>query len=316
MTNAVQNTNKALTTTNQEKNVTEEVLGRVNDLSKKGELVIPPGYSAANALKSAWLMLQETLDREKKPVLQVCSKATIANSLLDMVIQGLSPAKKQCYFVAYGKQLQLMRSYMGTVAVTKRLKGIKDVKAYCIYEGDEFEQTFDLDTATLKITKFNPKFENIDLTKIKGAFAVVLGDEGPIYTEVMNINQIKKAWGQGTAYKSGKSTAHNNFTDEMAKKTVINRACKMFANTSDDSDLLIEAFNNSDEKQYDEEKIINNVQAEVKQEIEEKANRKSLDIQEDTHEKETVIDVESKNVSNENENARKTAQQTEIGLEF
>ncbi|AGK97375.1 recombinase RecT [Clostridium pasteurianum] len=316
MPNSVQNTNnKALTT--QEKNITEEVLSRVNDLSKKGELVVPQGYSAANALKSAWLMLQETVDREKNPVLQVCSKATVANSLLDMVIQGLSPAKKQCYFVAYGKQLQLMRSYMGTVAVTKRLKGIKDVKAYCIYEGDEFEQTFDLDTATLKITKFDPKFENIDLTKIKGAFAVVLGDKGPIYTEVMNINQIKKAWGQGVAYKSGKSTAHNNFTDEMAKKTVINRACKMFANTSDDSDLLIEAFNNSDEKQYDEDKIINNVQAEVNQEIEEKANKKTLDIQEDNV-KEKVIDVESKKaeVSNENENAQQSAKQTEIGLEF
>lgn len=317
MTNSVQNTNnKALTT--QEKNVTEEVLTRVNDLSKKGELVVPPGYSAANALKSAWLMLQETVDREKKPVLQVCSKATIANSLLDMVIQGLSPAKKQCYFVAYGNKLQLMRSYMGTVAVTKRLKGIKDVKAYCIYEGDEFEQKYDLDTATLQITKFNPKFENIDLNKIKGAFAVVLGENGPIYTEVMNINQIKKAWGQGVAYKSGKSTAHNNFTDEMAKKTVINRACKMFANTSDDSDLLIEAFNNSDEKTYDEDKIIDNVQAEVKQEIQEKANKKTLDIQEDIHEKEPVIDVESKKaeVSNENKNTQQGAQQTEIGLEF
>jgi recombination protein RecT len=207
---------------------------------------------------------------------------------------------------------------MGTIAVTKRLKGIKDVKAYCIYEGDEFEQTFDLDTATLKITKFNPKFENIDLTKIKGAFAVVLGDKGPIYTEVMNIGQIKKAWGQGVAYKSGKSTAHNNFTDEMTKKTVINRACKMFANTSDDSDLLIEAFNNSDEKTYDEDKIIDNVQAEVKQEIEEKANKKTLDIQDDVHEKEKAIDVESKKaeVSNENENVQQGAKQTEIGLEF
>ncbi|WP_243124300.1 recombinase RecT [Clostridium sp. AWRP] len=39
------------------------------------------------------------------------------------MMQGLTPAKKQCYFVVYGKQLQLMRSYMGTAAVTKRLNG-------------------------------------------------------------------------------------------------------------------------------------------------------------------------------------------------
>lgn len=44
---------------------------RVNDLSKKGELIVPPGYSAANALKSAWLMLQETVDREKEVIMKV-----------------------------------------------------------------------------------------------------------------------------------------------------------------------------------------------------------------------------------------------------
>ncbi|MBC8059295.1 MAG: recombinase RecT [Clostridiaceae bacterium] len=256
----------------QEKNVTEEVLARVNDLSKKGELLIPSGYSPENALKSAWLILQETVDRDKKLVLQTCSKSSTANALLNMVIQGLSPLKKQCYFVAYGGKLELMRSYMGTVAVTKRLKGVNDVKAYCIYEGDEFETEYNIDTAVLKITKFNPKFENIDNTKIKGAFAVVLGDNGPIYTEIMNMNQIKKAWGQGTAYSSGKSTAHNNFAEEMAKKTVINRACKMFANTSDDSDILIEAFNNSDVEEDPVE--------DIKTEIKDKANSKVIDFEE------------------------------------
>ena len=162
---------------------------------------------------------------------------------------------------------------MGTVAVTKRLKGVKDVKAYVIYEGDEFDQEYNIDTATLKITKFNPKFENIDITKIKGAFAVVLGETGPLHTEVMNIDQIKKAWGQGTAYSSGKSTAHNNFADEMSKKTVINRACKMFVSTSDDSDILIEAFNNSDV----EEDGVEDIKAEIKTEIKEKANSKIMD---------------------------------------
>lgn len=281
--------NKAVATT-QERNITDKVLSRVKSLEDKGELRVPGNYSPENALKSAYLILSETLDRDKKPVLQSCSEASIANSLLDMVVQGLSPAKKQCYFIPYGGKLQLSRSYLGTVAVTKRLKGVKDVKAHVIYEGDEFEQEYDIDTATLKITKFNPKFENIDITKIKGAFAVVLGENGPIHTEVMNINQIKKAWGQGAA--KGNSGAHNNFTDEMAKKTVINRACKMFANTSDDSDLLIQAFNNSDEKNYDEKDLINNAEFEVKEEIKEKANSKPIDI--DPPQK--VIDVESTDV--------------------
>ncbi|MDP4143221.1 MAG: RecT family recombinase [Bacillota bacterium] len=272
------------------------VTSKITELQKQQNIVIPKNYSPQNAMNSAWLMLQDIKDKNDKPALEICTKNSIIEGLYNMVLQGLSPAKKQCYFVVYGSKLQLMRSYMGTVAVTKRLNGIKDIKAYCIYEGDEFEQQYDLDTATLKITKFNPKFENIDITKIKGAFAVVLGEKGPIHTEVMNIDQIKKAWGQGIAYKSGRSTAHNNFTDEMAKKTVINRACKMFANTSDDSDLLIEAFNKSDERTFDEADVVNNVDYEVKEEIKDKGNTKEIDINQPVKQEEKatqkVIDVE------------------------
>lgn len=266
-----------------------QVTAKINELKKNNEIVFPKNYSVANAVNSAWLMLQDVQDKNKKPALEVCTKNSIIGSLYDMCLQGLTPAKKQCYFVVYGNQLQLMRSYMGTVAVTKRLKGIKDVKAYCIYEGDEFEQEYDIETATLKITKFNPKFENIDLNKIKGAFAVIIGENGPIHTEVMNIKQIRNSWNQG--YANGKSGAHTNFTDEMAKKTVINRACKMFANTSDDSDLLIEAFNNTD-KTYDEESLINNVKYEIQEEIKEKANSKTLELNPETVEQIEKVEAE------------------------
>jgi len=269
-----------------EKNMSDLVLNRVKELQKENNLQFPVSYSYQNALKSAWLILQETVDRDKNLVLKTCSQTSIMNSLLNMVIQGLSPAKKQCYFVAFGGQLQLMRSYMGTVAVTKRLKAVSDVKAFVIYEGDELETEYDLDTATLNITKFNPKFENIDTTKIKGAFAVVVGENGPIYTEIMNIKQIQNSWGMGQSYSSGKSKAHNNFAEEMAKKTVINRACKMFANTSDDSDILIEAFNNTD-KEYEPEDIKETVQAEIK----EKANSKVIEVA-TSEEKEVVQDAE------------------------
>lgn len=253
-----------------EKNISDLVLNRVKGLEKEGNLQFPVSYSYQNALKSAWLILNETVDKDKNPVLKTCTPTSVMNSLLNMVIQGLSPAKKQCYFVSYNKQLQLMRSYMGTVAVTKRLKAVSDVKAFVIYEGDEFETTYNLDTATLNITKYVPKFENIDNTKIKGAFAVVLGPDGPIYTEIMNINQIKMAWSKS---RTG-GQVHKDFAEEMAKKTVINRACKMFANTSDDSDILIEAFNNSDKEFEADESIETNVQDEIK----EKANSKIIEI--------------------------------------
>lgn len=264
--------NKAVSV--QEKNITEKTLDRIKTLEKAGDLTFPSNYNYGNAIKSAYLILTETKDKSGKPVLQTCSQTSIANALLDMTIQGLSPAKKQCYFIPYGNQLQLSKSYLGNIAATKRLKGVKNVYANCIYEKDEFSYEIDLETGLKKITKHEQSFENIDLTKIKGAYAVVVMEDGNNYVEVMNINQIKNAWNQGAA--KGNSKAHTNFTDEMAKKTVINRACKNFVNTSDDADILIESINRTNE--YREEDIIENVQAEVKEEIKEKANKETLDI--------------------------------------
>lgn len=273
--------NKQIATV-QEKNITDGVLLRIKDLEVKKDIAFPPNYNYANALKSAYLILSETKDKNGKLALESCSKESICNALLDMTIQGLSPAKKQCYFIPYGGKLQLSKSYLGNIAATKRLKGVKNVFANCIYEKDEFEYKLDLDTGLKKITKHEQTFENIDINNIKGAYAVVVMEDGNNYVEVMNMNQIKNSWNQGAA--KGTSGAHKNFTDEMAKKTVINRACKNFLSTSDDSDLLIEAISRSPE--YDPEDIIEVTNQEVKNEIKENGNKEVIDIPQE------VIDVD------------------------
>jgi recombination protein RecT len=199
----------------------------------------------------------------KKPALEVCTKESIYMALLDMTIQGLSAAKKQGYFIVYGKKLQFSRSYFGTMAVTKRLDGVVDVVAQVVYAGDEFEYVVDL--GVKKITKHVQKYENIDPEKIVAAYAIVIKEDGNHYTDIMNIASIKKSWSKS---KTGGAT-HKDFAEEMAKKTVITRACKHFVNTSDDSDLIIDAFARTDEKSVDE--IVGN-------EITENANSEALDV--------------------------------------
>ena len=61
---------------------------------KDGRLNLPANYSVGNAITSAWLILQNTFDKEKRPVLTSCTKESVANALLDMAIMGLNPAKK------------------------------------------------------------------------------------------------------------------------------------------------------------------------------------------------------------------------------
>lgn len=93
----------------EEKQITDIVFNKVVALQAKGAIDFPNNYSVGNALKSAYLILQEAKTREKKPVLQVCTQESVSCTLLDMVVQGLNPAKQQCYFIPYGNQLTLSR---------------------------------------------------------------------------------------------------------------------------------------------------------------------------------------------------------------
>lgn len=282
--------NNQIANVTKERNITDVVLNRVKELEGNGEISFPVNYSYQNALKSAYLVLQETKDKNKNPALEVCTKTSVVNALLDMVIQGLSVAKKQCYFVVYGKQLQLVKSYLGNVAVTKRLHGVKNVFANVIYEKDEFSYKMDLETGLKKITKHEQSFENIDTDKIKGAYAVVVMEDGNNYVEVMTMKQIRTSWNQG--YAKGNSDAHKNFTDEMCKKTVINRACKNFVCTSDDSDILIESINRTNENTGEI-----NAKFEVKEEIKENANTTPIQISKPEPAKDDIEKVTAEKVS-------------------
>lgn len=215
-------------------NISEQVLSRIEQFQKDGSMVLPKNYSVENHMKSAWLVLQATQDRTGNAALSVCTKESIANALLDMVLQGLSVSKKQGYFIVYGNKLEFQRSYFGTIALAKRTGGIiGEPVANVIYDGDEFVYTIDPKTARISIVKHEQKIDNIDNNKIKGAYALVTYPDGSTQTTIMSMTQIRAAWEQGAT--KGNSPAHKNFSEEMAKKTVIGRACKAIINSSDDA---------------------------------------------------------------------------------
>lgn len=251
----------------EEKQITDIVFNKVVALQAKGAIDFPNNYSVGNALKSAYLILQEAKTREKKPVLQVCTQDSIANALLDMVVQGLNPTKQQCYFIPYGNQLTLSRSYLGTIALTKRLKGVKDVVAYPIYKNDKLDIGFDILTGKTKINEFKPALDH-KAQDLIGALAIIVGENEILYLEYMNMEQIRNAWNQGTM--KGNSPAHKNFPDQMAIKTVINRVCKKYVNAADDSDKIADLISKTAEE----------VDNELEIEMAENANAKELPLDE------------------------------------
>lgn len=214
-----------------QKNISDSVLERVSAMEQAGQLVLPQGYHAGNAVRMAWLYLQEVKSKDYKPALEVCTNNSIANCLLEMIIKGLSVAKKQCYFIVAGNQLTFWEDYRGKLMRTKRDTDIADVHAQVVYEGDEFVYTID-ELGQYQLVSHKTKLENMDIAKITAAYAIVVRKDGSKYMELMSMAMIKKSWMQGAA--KGNSGAHNNFTDQMCKKTVISRACKVALGSSED----------------------------------------------------------------------------------
>lgn len=226
-----------------QKDITDSVLKRIVSLQNDEALVLPKNYNPGNALKSAWLTIKGLTDKNKRPALEVCTRDSVVNALFDMCIQALSPAKKQCYFIVRGDQLTLSRSYFGTCAALKRLNGIQDVYAQVIYQDDVFE--YEIKNGNILVTKHEQKLSNIDMNKIIGAYSVILKDGEP-RCEIMTMAQIKTAWSHTTTGGG----VQREYPDQMAKRTVINRGAKMYVNTSDDDDAIIDAINRTTEAEY------------------------------------------------------------------
>ena len=215
------------------------VMERVAAMQEAGELVLPKQYHAGNALKQAWLYLQTIETSDKKPAIEVCTKESICNCLLQMVIYGQNVGKNQCYFIPCGKELTYWEDYRGKYMRAKRDTEIAEIHPQVVYEKDNFVYTVD-EFGDYQLVKHETSIDNIDITKIKAAYAVVVNKDGKKHIEVMTMQQVRKAWGQGGA--KGNSGAHVNFTDQMCKKTIISRACKIALDSStdgeDESDML------------------------------------------------------------------------------
>lgn len=248
------------------KGTVDVVAKKVKEFQEKGELALPSNFSPDNALKSAWLTLQGLTNKNGAPVLESCTKDSIANSLLDMVVQGLTPSKKQGYFIAYGRNLVFQRSYFGTMAVTKRVSGAKDIVAQIVYKEDEFE--YEIEAGRKRVTLHKQKLSNVSNDKIIGAYCTIIFSDHE-FTEIMSFEEIQASWKMS---KAKESKTHTEFTQEMAKKTVINRTCKMYLNSSDDSSLIMQHAQRSDEDEIDEEALI-------KEEVTEKANSEFIDVE-------------------------------------
>lgn len=216
-----------------EKNISDKLLANFDKLAKEGQLTFPKGYQVGNEIKSAYFKIMSTSN------MAVCSAASIAQALSDMVVQGLSVTRNQVYLIPYSGQLQCQRSYFGDIALAKRTGLIVDVNARVIYEGDEYDiETDELGNECIKNHK--TKLENHD-NPIKGAYAWAIGINGYKLFAIMTKKELDKNW---ELSKDSSRKFQKSFPQEASKRTAIRRLMKMVFNTAVDlTEEQMEAIN-------------------------------------------------------------------------
>lgn len=222
--------------------VAEIVTTDFANLQKKQGYKVPEGYNVSNALQAAVSALPQVKDIDR------ATPDSVKKSLFDMVVQGLDPSKTQAYFIVYGNQLQMQRSYFGTQQVLKRLPEIDDIHASVVRAGEEFEVDYE-EAGDLIVTNHKTSFGALD-GEIIGAYAVIKMTDGTKRYEVMTKKQIDQAWDQ-----SKTKNVQNKFPAEMAKRTVINRAAKNIINTTTADSALAQAINGTTSNEYDNDKL-------------------------------------------------------------
>jgi len=236
-----------------EKTIIDLVAAKVEGFVKNREIDLPASYSVGNAIKSAWLILQKVEDKDHNKALAVCTRDSVANAILDMIVQGLNPIKNQVYFIVYGKTLSAQRSYFGSMAVAKMVQPAIDDFAYAVvYEGDTFK--YGIKNGKKSVLQHEQELGNVDKKNIIGAYAIALDKAGePLRSEIYTMEEIKRAWGQSPLHPINDKgdikadSTHGKFTADMAMKTVVNKLCKQIVNASSDRALLLERMNRAED---------------------------------------------------------------------
>jgi recombination protein RecT len=243
---------------------------KVNQWITQGQIALPSDYSVENAMRFAYLALQDVKDKDGRAALEVCSKDSIVNALLTMAVQGLSVGKIQGYFLVYAGKLAFQRSYFGTMAVTKMVQPkIDDFNFAVVYQGDKFK--YGIKLGKKAVTEHEQDIGNVDKTKIVAAYAIALDQAGEMWkTEIMTLEEIHQSWKQSKQNPFDEKgnvkvgTVHQKFTADMCLRTVINKLCKPIINTSTDKALLLDMIKRSEELSD---------AAAVQEEIDENANK-------------------------------------------
>ena len=211
------------------KDVGTQVIERVSALCETG-FTMYPDFNHVNAIKATMLLLAETVDKNKRPALEVCTPASIQSALFEMCTKSLDVSKRQAWLIVKGNKLCFQPSYFGNILQVKRLFPNWSPVANTVREGDEFVYSIDPATGKKKLVKHEQKMENLDKDFV-GAYMYIPCADGEPELYIMTRKQILTAWSQSS---NTSLTVHKKFDEKMALRTLINSGCNKVINATPD----------------------------------------------------------------------------------
>jgi recombination protein RecT len=199
----------------------------------------------------------------KNPGLKKCQPVSVFKCFIEAAQLGLEPGVQgQGYLIPFKEECTFIPGYRGLIQLARRSDEISVIDAQAVFEGDLFECSL----GTEPKLSHTPKWQSDIATHY---YAVCILKDGGKQFVVMSREQVERHRDQYSKQwkASGKGPWLESF-DEMAKKTLIRRLCKMIPQSVELADALqyeddkakenaIEVEFTDDELKANREKIMN-----------------------------------------------------------
>ena len=163
---------------------------------------------------------------QRQPLLLECTPQSLALCVITASELGLEPNMiGHAYLVPYrnnktGKtDAQLILGYKGLIDLARRSGALSTISVACVHERDKFEYELGLEPRLKHRPYMDGERGNVTLV-----YAVARLKDGGYQFEVMSRAEIEQVRKKSKAGSSGPWVEH---WDEMAKKTVLRRLCKL-----------------------------------------------------------------------------------------
>lgn len=203
--------------------VEEVALSKINQYVELG-MVLPEGFNPTNSLKKARMILND-MKVNGKPVLEVCTKESIIQCLIDSCCKGLDYSESQIYFIPRQNVMTNLESVYGRITRAKRAsKYYKPIVQY-VHEGDVFEIGVDVTTGKSIIKRHETSVENLD-KPIVAAYAFVTDDNNDTEIFIMT----KRDWLISWRKSSNGAAVAKEFERDMIYRTIVKKSTKSLVN--------------------------------------------------------------------------------------